>query len=166
MAYSIEIINSAKNLRKLGKTLNEIAGELAISKSTVSLWVRDVPLSKKAKLRLELLREKARVKSAETKAKKREKIWMQEYNVARLDVTRVAESMAKRDWRIMAAILYWCEGEKKKGSTLVFTNSDPEMVRTFLKSMRNGFNVNENRLKALVHVHEYHDKNRQRTFWS
>ena len=43
----------AKRLRAAGRTLQQIADELGVSKSSVSLWVRDVPFtpSKRPELR-------------------------------------------------------------------------------------------------------------------
>lgn len=42
----------ARRLRTQGKSLNEIARKLQIAKSSVSLWVRDIPLTRAVKRRL------------------------------------------------------------------------------------------------------------------
>ncbi len=41
-------------LRKKGKSLSEIAQELGVSKGSVSIWVRDIELSKSAQKNLSL----------------------------------------------------------------------------------------------------------------
>ena len=42
----------ARNLRKEGYSINELQKILGVSKSSISLWVRSVPLSEKAQVRL------------------------------------------------------------------------------------------------------------------
>jgi transcriptional regulator with XRE-family HTH domain len=38
-----ELMERARELRRAGKTYDEITAELGVSKSSVSLWVRDLP---------------------------------------------------------------------------------------------------------------------------
>lgn len=45
-------------------------------------------------------------------------------------------------------------------------NSDPKMIETFLKLFRIAFTTNESKFRALVHIHEYHNGEKQRKFWS
>lgn len=69
-------------------------------------------------------------------------------------------------WRLCAALIYWCEGAKRNLSNVQFTNSDPKLVSLFLYALRLGFNLDEKRLSALVHLHEYHNEERQLALWS
>ena len=47
-----------------------------------------------------------------------------------------------------------------------FTNSDTTLISNFLFFLRVGFNIDESKLRALVHIHEYHDDIAQKRFWS
>ena len=67
--------------------------------------------------------------------------------------------------KIMCAMLYWCEGNKSPG-TVVFTNSDHKLVKTFLKLLRESFILDEKKFHPCVHIHEYHSASRQLDFWS
>lgn len=67
--------------------------------------------------------------------------------------------------KIHCALLYWCEGGKTKNS-VHFSNSDPALVRTFPKLFREAFSVDESKFRIIVHLHEYHDKQKQEEFWS
>lgn len=49
-------------------------------------------------------------------------------------------------------MLYWGEGGKS-GNVVKFTNSDPAMIRVFLKFLRDICGIDENRLKALLHIY-------------
>ena len=48
----VEEKNRAIGLRKQGKSMNEIVKEIGVSKASVSLWVRDVVLTKNQKIGL------------------------------------------------------------------------------------------------------------------
>ncbi len=67
--------------------------------------------------------------------------------------------------RLICAILFWCEGSKTT-TQVKFTNSDPEMIKYYLRLLRIGFSVDESKFRALVHLHEYHDEKTQIDFWS
>ncbi|MHB8903735.1 MAG: hypothetical protein ACYC40_01350, partial [Patescibacteria group bacterium] len=46
-----------------------------------------------------------------------------------------------------------------------FVNSDPEMIRIFLRFLREICGVNEDRLKALIHLYPDHNENKLKSFW-
>lgn len=68
--------------------------------------------------------------------------------------------------RLLCAIFFWCEGGKDTRSGIRFMNSDPAMIRTFLHLLRSSFKIEESRLRALIHLHQYHDPQKQLSFWS
>ncbi|MFH2063164.1 MAG: hypothetical protein ABIJ46_03355 [bacterium] len=92
--------------------------------------------------------------------------WNKDFSDSIREIDSKNGKMSVGDWRMLAAVLYWCEGEKGLSSTLTFANSDPAMVSLFLKSLKNGFDVDLGKFRALVHVHEYHDLDEVRAFWS
>ena len=61
--------------------------------------------------------------------------------------------------------MYWGEGSKT-GYRTSFINSDPAMVATFLKLLRKSFSIDESKLRALVHIHEYHNDPEIKEYWS
>ena len=61
-------------------------------------------------------------------------------------------------------MLYWGEGAKTE-NVVKFVNSDPEMIRIFLRFLREVCGIQENRLKALIHVYPDHDENKLKSFW-
>lgn len=68
--------------------------------------------------------------------------------------------------QLTAALLFWCEGGKRQLGELRLTNSDPKLVGVFLFCLRNGFGIDESKLRICIHLHEYHDELTQKTFWS
>lgn len=69
-----------------------------------------------------------------------------------------------KDLKTAGIMLYWGEGAKTE-NVVKFVNSDPEMIRIFLKFLREVCGVSEERLKALIHMYPDHDENKIKSFW-
>lgn len=160
MAYPLSIKNKALKFRRSGHSLGEISRQLHICKSTISEWVGRVELNSRARKRLFRKVKIGQMMFAEKIRRKtmaREEFYLQEARAALVNGP---------DYRkIMCAMLYWCEGNKSpKG--LIFTNSDPKLVRTFLKLLRESFALDERKFHPCIHIHEYHSAARQLDFWA
>jgi hypothetical protein len=124
----------ARELRGQGLDYEEIAGALGVAKSSVSLWVRDLPIPQR------LSYEECRQRAAEGA----HRYWAAERplrETARA-ATRTAAAaqigpLTDREVMIAGAVAYWCEGTKNKpgrrADRVVFMNSDPALVRFFLR---------------------------------
>ena len=67
--------------------------------------------------------------------------------------------------RIAGTMLYWGEGTKQGGS-VVFSNSDPQMIRFFLSFLRTICNIDEKRLRILLHIYDDQKEDELKKFWS
>ena len=150
-------------LRKLGYSLGEIAEKLSVSKSTVSLWTKKVVVSGEGVIKIKERSRLANIKSSEV---------LHNRKLDRLDlVEKESESLINRiklnkDLALVAlSIMYWCEGTKAD-SSVRFTNSDPELVRMFMKSFRQSFDIDEAKIRICVHLHDYHNEEEICNFWS
>ncbi len=101
----------ARELRAQGLDYDDIAAALGVSKSSVSLWVRDMPRPER------LSYEECRKRSAEGSRL----YWETERPAreARREEVRAAAAgqigvLSKREILIAGAIAYWCEGAKSK----------------------------------------------------
>ena len=121
----------ALELRKQGRSYREILVEIPVAKSTLSLWLHSVGLSREQKQRLTEKKLVAIHKGSQ--ARKRNRIWEQEQimDVARLEVG----TLSWRELWLIGATLYWAEGAKEKeyrvGNRVQFTNMDPQMIKLF-----------------------------------
>ena len=70
-----------------------------------------------------------------------------------------------RELLIAGTMLYWGEGAKK-GGTVNFVNSNPEMIIIFLRFLRRICGISEDRLKALIHLYPDHNEEDLKIFWS
>lgn len=164
MTYPLSIKEQAKQLRKKGYSIKEVAGELGIAKSTSSIWLRDVQLSQKALTRLKNRGILGQQKSRLVKRKKREQSAQKYVLWAKNKLKHLPKS--KTALQIYCSILYWAEGGKFTDNHLQFTNSDPSMVKVFLNLLRKGFDIDEAKLRANIHIHEYHKDQAQKDYWS
>ncbi len=68
--------------------------------------------------------------------------------------------------KILCAMIYWCEGAKSARSGVMFTNSDPSLVASFLRLLRSSFTLDEGKFRVCIHLHSYHKAKKQLDFWS
>lgn len=116
--------------RRLGVSLGDLALKYKLSKSTISLWCKDMKLSKKSRILISKNWLKkttiARQKGAMTNKQKRIDSIEKEYTKAKNKI----KTISRRDLLIMGVGLYWAEGSKKEtGSGFSFVNSDHFMIR-------------------------------------
>ena len=144
----------ARALRAQNRTLADIARTLGVSKSSVSLWVRDVPFTPTLRLR-----GPHRRPHPAHEAKLRQIEELNREGTTRLGVLT--------DEALFAAgiALYAGEGSKTDGEVR-FSNSDPKMVRLFCTWFRRFFNVDETRMRGRLYLHEGLDLNAAEAFWS
>lgn len=163
MAHLKEIREQAILMRKKGYSLNEISKKLKIAKSTASLWLSDVKLQpdiQKKLMRKQLLGRQKAILSRNKQAVIRSEI-NNKYAMKIIKDVSHSKELAK----IYCSLIWWCEGNKND-STVRFTNSDASLVKNFLSLLRFGFEIDEAKFRALVHLHSYHNDENQKMFWS
>ena len=138
----------ARRLRsEEGLPLNEIARRVSVSKSSVSLWVRDIELTPQQE---DVLRAKNPAYNRQLSG------WRQ--NAAKHRANRVAaqesgRTLARRSepLHLAGCMLYWAEGSKRRNQ-LCFSNSDPEMVRFFVAFLRAYFDIRDTDIRITCHL--------------
>ena len=161
---------SARELREQGFTYNEIAAKLGVSKSSVSLWVRDLPGQGR--------RNFTQISYAEWReraANARRAYWdaQRPINEARREATRSAAAaeigaLSSRELTIAGAVAYWCEGAKNKPyrrfDHVCFVNSDPGLITFFLRFL-DAAGVVRDDLIYRIQIHETADIDAAHRFW-
>ena len=142
----------ARELRAQGLTYDEIARELRVSKSSISLWTRDLPHPERGpddpSPRLAGLRRHYELQRRSEDEKRHRYIQ---------SVTDDVGPLTERELAIAGAVAYWAEGTKRKPwrrtERVIFTNSDVDMIRLFLAFLRL-MAVPDDRLRLRVAIHE------------
>ena len=144
----------AIELRKSGNTYSEILKIIPVAKSTVSLWLREVGLSRRQYQRLT----QKKIESAKRGGAARKKDRLERTAVIDAEADKDIGQISKRELMLMGAMLYWAEGGKEKegrmGSGINFSNSDPYMIRLFLKWLFEICEVERDRLRFGIYIHE------------
>lgn len=163
-----EVRREARRLRSEGATYDEIAARLHTSKSTLSLWLRDLPVPPRSAREPEQLRahsrlmhEARRVKVIEPRERERRE---------RIDqATGAVGSISDRELLLLGAMAYWCEGTKgkpwRRRERVVFTNSDPRLVSLFLRWLHL-VGVARSDVRCRVSIHESADVSAAEAFWA
>lgn len=144
--HSDDLVLKIRERRKQGISLRNLEKEFGIANTTISRWVRDI-YSKEPNFL------KARISELAYKSQFRPEVQQ-----LRVDKTSA---------RILASLLYWCEGSKYPASNqLAFSNSDATMVKTFLELLRKGFTISEKNLRVHLQLHTTHNVKAVTKFWS
>lgn len=148
-------------LRKKGFSYSQIKESVGVSKSTLSTWLKDEPLSKE---RVSELRDNSqkRIESfRNTMRSKREEVVKKAFVQER----KAIGLLSKRDLKLVALSLYWAEGTKSWDSKTEITNSDPVLLSVFIKWMTSS-GVQKDRIKIALHLYENMDIDKELLFWS
>ncbi len=154
----------AIELREKGYSLKEIVDVIGVAKSSVSGWVRNVPLDSRARERLLTKIKKGQLMGAEVRRNATKENFQAHYKKAEEDLN--SQVLNKQMARILCSLIYWCEGGKNSSNGVRFTNSDPVLIKTFLTLLRENFDIDEDKFRVGLHLHEYHNPKIQLAFWS
>lgn len=161
MAYPSSMRREAVILRKQGYSLKELSNRFGVVKSTIALWTEGVVMGEEAERRLLTVIKRGQFVSAQNKRARTKATEDQYFKEAREEI----QSSPNYN-KIICAMIYWCEGAKSVKGGIAFTNSDPNLVRTFLKLLRECFVLDENKFHPCIHLHSYHLPQKQLDFWS
>ena len=158
-----DLRDRARELRLQGWTYDQIQVELGCSKSSISLWVRDLPKperrdpTEQAKL--------ASQKRWEHELAVRDKQRQRTKEVARREIGELSD----REVFLIGVGLYWAEGAKDKPydrrENVAFVNSDPGMIKVYLAWL-DLLQVERERLRFTIMIHENADVLGAERYWA
>jgi transcriptional regulator with XRE-family HTH domain len=137
--------------REEGRSIKEIARLLGVSRSSVSLWVRDVELTPEQHA---ALRERNPAYNAQLNGRL---VWAAHCRALRQQWQDEGRELARRNEALHAAgcLLYWAEGDKGRHQARV-ANADPHVLRFFLRFLRAYFDVPDERVRVQCHLFADH----------
>lgn len=145
----------AREMRRKGESIREIAKIVEVARSTISTWCRDIELT--SEQREVLIRrdsvggEKGRLIAAELR--KAERVSRLEY-FANIGLGTVTPPCLHELYLIGLA-LYWAEGSKKRGRVRL-CNSDPRLINIYIVWLERCLNVKRSNLTCRVSMNEEH----------
>lgn len=144
---------------------SQILSQVPVAKSTLSEWLRFFPLSKDKILELKKRGSERGVISRErfiaTMRRKREERMKKVYGTC-------LERMLKipRDAFFVAGLmLYLGEGSKTIYSKIALANTDPKIIKFFVKWLAEFLEIRKSNLKAQLHLYPNMDIEKEKGFW-
>ncbi|MEU9593467.1 hypothetical protein AB0D84_27600 [Streptomyces sp. NPDC048193] len=156
----------ARELRLQGWTYDQIQVELGCSKSSISLWVRDLPKPEQ--------RPRTRTRAEASAIAKRGweatlRVREEERQQTRRKASEEVATMTDRELFLTGVALYWAEGSKSKPYSrrerVSFINSDPDVITVFLAWLTL-LRVDPASLRFTVHIHETADVPGAEAYWA
>ncbi|QMU72820.1 hypothetical protein [Streptacidiphilus sp. P02-A3a] len=159
-----ELRARARELRLEGRTYDEIEEQLGVSRSSVSLWVRDLPKPPPRFTRAELAK-----RASEERWEPLRRLREAERQATKAAAAGAIGELGDRDLFVMGVALYWAEGTKDKKharrESVALINSDPDLIVVYLAWLRL-LGVDRSRLRFRVHIHESAEVDEAQRFWA
>lgn len=161
----------AISLRLSGRSYNFIRKNLGLkSKGTLSYWFKELNLPEESKEKLkkniQLAYDRGLFKFNRERAERIKNENLVEFK----NGVKKIKGLSKNDLLLIGASLYWGEGTKSENRSgnlsLAFSNSDPDMIKVFMRFMREVLEVNEEKIRAGVHIYSSINPNQAKKFWS
>ena len=154
MQAKIEQKNKAVELRKQGLSYREILKQIPVAKSSLSLWLKSVNLSKSQKQKLTDKKLAGMKRGWESRHKKRVLLTEKIKNEAEKEIPE----LTKNELWLIGVALYWAEGNKEKdynpGVGVRFSNSDPAMIKFFLSWLIKIVGIEKENIGFDIYIHE------------
>lgn len=152
MIQKLKEKEKAIKLRKRGLSYSEILKKVHVSKSTLSSWLRSVHLTKRQKQRLTKKKLEAMKRGWKAYREKRILITKKIKKEAEQEVV----SINSRELWLIGTAIYWVEGhkEKQKGSLVELGNSDPKLIKIFLKWLQKICKVPQKDIHFRIFLHK------------
>lgn len=158
-----DLRDRARELRLQGWTYDQIQVELGCSKSSISLWVRDLP------------RPERRDPSEQAKLASRKR-WEHELAIrdeerqrTKACATQEIGGLSDRELFMAGVALYWAEGTKDKPHArrerVTFVNSDPDVIRMYLAWL-DLLKVGREDIRFRLLIHESADVAAAENYWA
>ncbi len=161
-----ELRLKARQLREGGESIIVIARNLELPKSTISKWCRDIVLSEGQILRL-LNNKLLGLKRAQLKGA----LVQKERRLARIERYRQEgykrfENLSPNLFFVAGLALYLAEGRKTQ--RVVFTNSDPRIIKFMLAWFKMFFQISPVSISFYVYINKIHKYREQKviSYWS
>lgn len=162
-----EFKGKALALRHNGNSIRDIEKELGIPRSTLSGWFKNIKLTDKQHQVL-----KKRLARNLILAREQAVVWHNKQKANRLlEAEKIATSILtkinvndKNILELALSMLYLGEGAKNKSTSM--GNSNPKVVKFFIKCLLVLYNIKSEKLKCDLHLRSDQSKRKMIKYWS
>lgn len=157
--------NRAIELRKKGFSYREILRTVHVSKSSLSAWLKDTPLSENER---RLLKDRIHGNITRGRLKAAAALRANREQRDRILFSKMETLFKKHKHEYLFLIgiaLYWAEGTHRS-NFFAFTNSDPEMVSVLLDWIERYFQLERKEIKVRLYIHKPYAHEHCEEHWS
>ncbi|OHB18859.1 MAG: hypothetical protein A2854_03325 [Parcubacteria group bacterium RIFCSPHIGHO2_01_FULL_56_18] len=149
----------AIEMRKAGHSYNYIAPKVGVSKSTLSIWLADVPYTPN----LATINRIGKARAASVEVKRRLK--QETFERAKKEAQNDVQSVSTRDLFMLGLGLYIGEGAKSPSATS-FVNSNLAIMNLIIRWFTESIGLPKRNLRMRLHVYPDTDQEQSLEFWS
>lgn len=157
----VALRKKAMALRRSGQSYNEIRRTVPVAKSTLSLWLKAIPMAARHKKRLYAKQIEILSRGPQSQKERRARETTQ---IVRAAQSEIKLPLSRDAYALFGAALYWAEGSKTKNFEI--TNSDPHLIFFMTKWFENIFDVPPTGLKAWLNIYPQQNEQKIKKFWS
>lgn len=153
----------ARTLRKQGWSLGDIRRKLKVAKSSVSIWVRDIELTKEQRQGLS-----ERGTSREIIERRRDTRLKHENSRRQIIIDaakKEIKSLSEKELKFVGIALYWAEGSKTQRGIASFSNADPNLIKVMMQFFRKICKVPESKFRGHIFLHPHLDPINAVQYW-
>lgn len=156
----------ALTLRGQAMSYSQIRKILKVSKSTLSIWLHDMPLPEE---KIRKLQEQGWKKSEaalerfrNTMRQKREERLREIYEIQKKKFLPLSDC----SFFVAGLFLYWGEGTKCRRDGLSISNTDPSVIKFFILWLNKSLNIPREKMRVGLHLYRDMDIDQEMRFWS
>jgi len=153
--------SKAIKLRRAGLSYNEIRKRIGAPKSTLSSWLKNIPLKPEHKKRLYTKQIEILSRGPQSQKERRKREIEKIISKAQREISL---PLTHDTYKLFGAALYWAEGSKTKHFAI--TNSDPYLILFMVKWFGEALNIGPGQLKAWLNVYSQQNEGDLKKFWS
>lgn len=165
----------ARKLRLEGYSYAEISRDIKVSKSTLHTWLSDIQMSDSALKRLYKRRYEPAIKALIKRNKMQTHLSRQRANTNQFIGRGRVNHINHQGLLLIGAALYWGEGYKKAkvnkyGKKLTnhpisLSNSDPDLLRLFIRFLHECMNIDYDLMKISLHLYDHINEDKAIEYW-
>lgn len=161
-------------LRLRGHSYTEIQKKLGVPKGTLSAWFSELVLSDKARERISHRVRDGVLRGLVARNVRQTSLAQARARMIHKEAKKELGDINKKELLLIGTALYWAEGYKRlhvingkerTSHDVRLSNSDPFLVKMFLRFLREVCNVPEEKIIASLHLYEHINEQEARRYW-
>ncbi|MBI5299382.1 MAG: hypothetical protein HY877_03695 [Deltaproteobacteria bacterium] len=152
--------DKARALRAQGLSYGEIFSVIKASKSSISIWCRDIQVNPTQKI---FLKKRGGVASKRGQHNKLNRA--KEIEQIKQSASKEIGPLTSNEFKLAGLMLYWAEGGKTTRQ-IDFTNSNPKIIVLMMQRFRKICEIDNSRFRIQLHLHSGQKEESIKAFWS